>query len=614
MATDQISPSFEDRTDFQNADRGFVGKLSPCIIRDKDGRVVWNNDQYDFLQAECPPTANAKLWRQGQLCARQGLFKVTEGIYQVRGLDISNITFVEGRTGVLVVDPLVSIECAAAALALYRKHRGSVEVKGVIYSHSHMDHFGGAAGVLPQNKNLKIPIYAPNGFMEEVLSENIFAGPAMRRRAEYMFGSHLLKKPDGQLGTGLGLGCSSGQSAIVAPTVLVTQTGEEHTVDGIRIVFQMVPGTEAPAEINFYFPDHRALCIAECATHVMHNIITLRGAQVRDAKAWSKYLDETISVFGTADVLFAGHHWPTWGRKEICQLLSEQRDFYAYLHDQTVRMMNTGLSGIQIAEQIRLPTSLQKAWHIQGFYGSVSHNVKAVYQRYLGWFDGNPAHLWQHPPEEEGKRYLKCFGGVDGLVQRAREFEDDNDLRFAATLLDHALYAAPASPVVKSALSRVFEKLGFGAENATWRNFYLTKAQDLRQTSRDQGGQGGMTDIPAVNPALSVDQWFDCLSINLDGPRCEETKMVLDFYVPDEHRRWRVNLSNGALTNRSLPEESHFEGHSDLSVSLSKRDLYDVLRGRLDSISHKSSELQPLHKLLGLLSISVTQAVVSSRL
>lgn len=577
-----VQPSFADREDFENASRGFIGSLKPCIIR-ANGRVVWNNDQYSFLEDDCPETANPKLWRQAQLSYKQGLFKVIEGIYQVRGLDLSNMTLVEGRVGVVVIDPLISAECAAAALALYRRHRGKRPVTGLIYSHSHVDHFGGARGVLPSD-GPSIPIIAPEHFMDEAISENIFAGPAMRRRAAYMFGGRLAKGPEGQIGSGLGLTSSSGTSDLIPPNTYIRHTGEELALDGVKIVFQMVPGTEAPAEINLYFPDHRALCISECATHCMHNIVTLRGAQVRDAKAWSKYLDETLSLYGNrSDVLFAGHHWPIWGQERLVKMVSEQRDLYGFLHDQTCRMMNLGLTGTQIAERMRLPTALQKAWHAQGYYGSLSHNVKAIYQRYMGWFDGNPAHLWQHPPEEEGKRYVECMGGVDNVVRKAQEFSERGDLRFAATLLDRALFAEP-TPQVKAVLAAVFEKLGHGAENATWRNFYLTRAQDLRESSA-QSKPAQMSDFREINPLLSVDEWFDSLSIQLDGNRADGESLVIDLLVVDERKRWRVTVSNGVLTHRSQPEETPFGGAAGLHLKATKNQLHEILNGDLHALS-----------------------------
>lgn len=339
---------------------------------------MWNIDEYSFLNGECPSTVHPSLWRQGQLNSKQGLFEIAPGIYQVRALDLSNMTIVEGEKGIIIIDPLISCECAAAGLQLYRAHRGNERpVTGMIYSHSHGDHYMGAQGVLPPDQDMSIPIIAPEGFIEAVMSESILAGPAMRKRAAFMYGNALERSPTGQVGVGLGMGSSVGTTSLIPPNVLIQKTGEEHVVDGVRIVFQMVPGTEAPAEVNFHFPDLRALCIPETATNCMHNIVTLRGAQVRDAKAWSGYLDEAIVLFGhDSDLVFGSHNWPTWGQSEIIKRLTEQRDMYGYLHDQTVRMMNLGMTGLEIAEQIRLPPAISRAWHCQGYYGSVSHNVK----------------------------------------------------------------------------------------------------------------------------------------------------------------------------------------------------------------------------------------------
>lgn len=608
-ADNKNSASFSDREDFENASRGFIDSLKPCTIRAGDGNVVWDNDQYSFLEDKCPGTVNPSLWRQAQLCYKQGLFEVARGIYQVRGFDLSNMTVVEGQQGVIVIDPLISAECAAAALALYRQHRGNRKVTGLIYSHSHVDHFGGAAGVLPSygesstTEPVSIPILAPEHFMDEAISENIFAGPAMRRRAAFMFGNRLVKGSQGQVSSGLGLTSSSGTTGLIPPNVDIKLTGEEHVLDGVRIVFQMVPGTEAPAEINLYFPEQRALCISECATHCMHNIGTLRGAQVRDAKAWSKYLDESLALFGNkSDVLFASHHWPTWGQEKLIQLISEQRDLYAYLHDQTCRMMNLGLTGSQIAERLQLPTSLQKAWHIKGYYGSLSHNVKAIYQRYMTWFDGNAAHLWQHPPENEAKRYVDCMGGVESVVGKALAYRDDGDLRFAATLLDHALFTEP-TPAVREASASVFERLGYGAENAIWRNFYLTRAQDIR--NKVEFHISKPAEVQPINPFLSVADWLDCISIQLDGSRVNGENITIDILMPDEKCRWTLSLSNGALTYREKPIEQDSQQPADLILNLTKGQLAEVLQGDLQVIEQAEGDLSVLSKLLGFLSIVI---------
>ncbi|WP_405931697.1 alkyl/aryl-sulfatase [Streptomyces sp. NBC_00827] len=569
---------FEDLTDFENADRGFIAALVPGVVRDGEGRVVYDGDAYGFLEDDCPGSAHPSLWRQARLCARQGLYEVTEGVYQVRGLDLSNMTVVEGERGVIVVDPLISVECAAAALALYREHRGQRPVTGLVYTHSHGDHFGGARGVLPHGAEEGVPILAPAGFLEHAVSENVYAGNAMTRRASFMYGDRLPKAPDGQIGAGLGTTTSTGTISLIAPTVDITHTGQEETVDGVRIVFQLTPGTEAPAEMNFLFPERRALCLAENATHNMHNILTLRGAVVRDARIWARYLDEAIDFFGdTYDVAFASHHWPTWGRENVIRFLAEQRDLYAYLHDQTLRMLNNGLTGTEIAEEMRLPPALEQSWHARGYYGSLSHNVKAVYQRYMGWYDGNPAHLWEHPPVELARRYVDLAGGAEWALAKARAYVDEGDLRFAATLLNHVVFAEPGNTEAKETLAGVYDKLGQGSENGPWRNFYLTAAMELRK------GAGHVT-LDTANAemasALTVSMLLDSLAVRIDGPRAWDDRLTLDLVVIDEQRRHRVNLHNGALTHRAMPVHHTPKPHAGLTLILTRAELLGVLAGK----------------------------------
>jgi len=569
---------FDDLADFENADRGFIAALVPGVVRDEEGRVVYDGDAYAFLDGECPQTAHPSLWRQARLCARQGLYEVTEGVYQVRGLDLSNMTVVEGKHGVVVVDPLISAECAAAALALYREHRGPRPVTGLIYTHSHVDHFGGARGVLPHGSEGGLPVLAPEGFLEHAVSENVHAGNAMLRRAAFMHGQHLPKAPDGQIGTGLGTITSTGNVGLIAPTVDITRTGQEETVDGVRFVFQLTPGTEAPAEMNFLLRDQRALCVAENATHTLHNLLTLRGALVRDARVWARYLDETIDVFGDAyDVAFASHHWPTWGRENVVRFLGEQRDLYAYLHDQTLRLLNNGLTGPEIAEELRLPPDLENSWHARGYYGSVSHNVKAVYQRYMGWYDGNPAHLWEHPPVELARRYVEVAGGTEQALAKARTYADGGDLRFAATLLNHVVFADPSNTAAKEALAGVYDRLGHGAENGTWRNFYLTAALELRE-----GPAGSDLDTAGseIASALTVSMLLDSLAVRIDGPRAWNEHLTLDFVVIDEQRRHRVNLHHGALTHRSMPVHHTPKPHAGLTLILTRPELRGLLAGQ----------------------------------
>ncbi len=541
---------FADTRDFADADRGFIAAQQPCVIKAADGRVVWDNDVYAFLSGDAPPTVHPSLWRQSMLVAKQGLYEVVEGIYQVRGFDLSNITFVEGDTGIIVIDPLVSTEVAAAAMALYRQHRGDREVRAVIYTHSHVDHFGGVLGVTSQADvdAGKVAVLAPEGFTAHAVQENVYAGTAMTRRAGYMYGTVLERGPRGQVGCGLGQTPSTGEVAIIVPTVDIRETGETHTIDGVEIEFQMAPGTEAPAEMHFYFPRFRALCMAENATHNLHNLLTLRGALVRDPHGWAGYLTEAIDTFADrADVVFASHHWPTWGKENIVEFLSLQRDLYAYLHDQTLRQLNQGYTGIEIAENFAMPPALDNAWHARGYYGSVSHNVKAVYQRYMGWFDGNPARLWPHPPEAIGPRYVDAMGGVDRVVELAQQAFDDGDFRWAATLLDHAMFTDENHPGARALYADTLEQLAYGSETATWRNFFLAGATELRDGNFGTPVQANST---AMVGQLTPEQMFDVLAISVNGPRAWDLDLAIDVTFLDTAVNYRLTLRNGVLVYR----------------------------------------------------------------
>ncbi|MCY9786726.1 MBL fold metallo-hydrolase [Nocardiopsis sp. EMB25] len=586
---------FEDRTDFDDADRGFVAALTPGVVRDDQGRVVWDSDAFSFLDGERADTVDPSLWRQSQLCARQGLYEVTDGVYQVRGLDLSNMTLIEGDDGVVVVDPLVSRETAAAALGLYREHRGERPVTGVIYTHSHIDHFGGVLGVTDPERD-DVPILAPEGFMAHAVAENVYAGPAMLRRGMYYSGAFLDVGARGMVGMGLGMATSHGEPGLVPPTLDVTRTGQEETVDGVRLVFQLTPGTEAPAEMNFLLPDRRALCMAENATHNMHNVLTLRGALVRDARAWSRYLNEAIQLFADdTDVLFASHHWPTWGRDRAMEYLSQQRDVYCYLHDQTLRLLNRGLTGAEIAEELTLPPDLDRVWSTRGYYGSLSHNVKAVYQRYLGWYDGHPASLWEHPPEETAKRYVATIGGVDAVVDKARAYADDGDDRFAAQLLRHAVFADPAHTGARELLASVFERLGFGAENATWRNCYLMGARELRESVTPTS-----LAFARMTASLTVTQVFDLIGIRVDGLKAARTPLTVDWEFTDLGERYRTRLSNGAFVHWRA--DGALSGDADLTLRLTRGKLLGLISGEggLDEVDH-TGDLGVLQRLVDVL-------------
>ena len=587
-----------DTADFEDADRGYLGSLEPGEVRADDGRVVWENDSYGFLAGDAPASVNPSLWRQSILAAKQGLYEVVEGIYQVRGLDLSNLTVVEGDTGVIVIDPLISTETAAAALGLYRRHRGDRPVVAVIYTHSHVDHFGGVFGVASQSDvdSGRVQVIAPVGFTEHAVAENVFAGTAMGRRAGYMYGAALARGPQGQVGAGLGQSTSTGEVGLIVPTLDVNETGETHTVDGLEIEFQMAPGTEAPAEMHFYFPRYRALCMAENATHTLHNLVTLRGALVRDPHVWAGYLTEAIDIFGPrTDVVFASHHWPTWGQDRVVRFLETQRDLYAYLHDQTLRLLNQGHTGTEIAETLELPSALRSAWNAHGYYGSVSHNIKAIYQRYLGWFDGNPARLWPHPPAELATRYVKAIGGIDRVVDVAQEAFDMGDFRWAATLLDHAVFADESHAGARDLYADTLEQLAYGAENGTWRNFYLSGATELREGNF---GTPATPAAPAVIAQLTPTQLFDSLAISVNGPRAWDLDLAVDVTLTELGTNHRLTLRNGVLIHRERPADDT----ADLTLSLTKARLLQLLGGDLDGSGIDiTGDQSVLHSLLGVL-------------
>jgi len=574
-----VELNWNDTTDFENADRGFMGTINPCVIKNTEGRVVWDGDSYDFITGEAPPTVHPSLWRQSILVSKHGLYEITEGIYQVRGFDLSNITFVEGDTGIIVIDPLISAETAAAALHLYRQHRGERQVKAVIYSHSHVDHFGGVLGVTSAEavESGEVQIIAPEGLLEHAISENVYAGAPMGRRASYMYGGLLPRNATGAVGSALGQNTSTGSVGILPPTIEISRTGERLNIDSVEIEFQVTPDTEAPAEMNFYFPGFRALCVAENATHVLHNLLTLRGALVRDAHSWARYLTETIDLWADqSEVAFASHHWPTWGSAAVIKYLSAQRDVYAYLHDEVLRLMGLGYQGTEIAEIITLPPALETEWSTRGYYGSISHNVKAIYQRYMGWFDGNPVNLWTHPPKPLADRYVAAMGGIEKVCELAETAVAEDDLRWAATLLGHAVFADESHETAKTALADVLEKLGFGSENAIWRNFYLTGAMELRN---------GVTPLPgrpggALMKHLQPSQIFDSMAINIDGPKAWNLDLEFDFIFTDLSLRYRVTLRNGILVHRRA--QSHWSA-ARTTVTLTKDRLFGLILGDLES-------------------------------
>lgn len=544
------SLDFTDQQDLADASRGLVVGLDEGPLKDDGGSTVWDLGHYRFLDEDPPATANPSLWRAARLLRGAGLFEVCEGVYQLRGLDLSNMTVVEGDHGVVVFDPLISAETAAAGLALYREHRGPRPVTGIVYTHSHVDHFGGARGLFPEGEppDRGLPALAPEGFVEEAVGENVFCGPAMARRAAYMYGAALEAGPRGQVGAGLGLSTSTGSITLVSPNVEISETGQEEAVDGVTMRFQITSGAEAPASMSVYLPDRRALCVADLCVRCQHNLMTPRGALIRDGHAWAGFLDEAISLFGEeAEVMFAGHMWPTWGAEQITDRLAAQRDLYAYLHDQSVRLINRGLTGAEIAEELDLPPGLAKRWDCREYYGSLSHNVKGIYQRYMGWFDGNPAHLWEHPPEQAARRYVDFMGGGDAVLERARASYADGDYRWVAQVLSHLVFAEPSNDAARSLQADALEQLAYGAENATWRNFFLMGAAELRDRAVEAPTIARPPDLVA---RLSFEQILDAMSMRVNGPEAWALEVDLRWELSDTGEARDLTLRNGALTHR----------------------------------------------------------------
>ena len=566
QASLRASLPFADQQDFEFADRGFLGsRVEPRIMR-ADGVVAWDLSVYDFLKGPAPDTVNPSLWRQAGLLAKHGLFQVSDHIWQVRGFDVSNITFIAGDTGWIIIDPLTTAEVAKAALELANQKLGKRRVVAVIYTHSHTDHFGGVRGVVDQADvdARRVAIIAPEGFLKEAVSENVIAGPAMNRRAEFQFGYRLVPGPLGQVSSGIGQGISKGTVTLIAPTLSITHTGQTMTIDGVALEFQMTPGTEAPAEMNVYFPGWRILCMAENANVSMHNVLTPRGALVRDAKAWADDLSDSIRLYGPrTDTMFTSHGWPRFGQAVITRFLSDHRDAYKYLHDQSVRMMNSGLIGSEIAGQIALPPVLAKDWFNRGYYGTMSFNSRAVYQRYMGWYDANPAHLSVLAPPEEGRRYVAAMGGAAKVMTLARASSQAGDYGWAASLLNHVVMADAKDQSARQQLAGVYDQLGYQAESAIWRNMYLTAAGELRGAAMAPRNASGSPDLVANLPSPMI---FDLLAVRLDPAKAADQTLSVIFEFPDRGERFLVHVAHGVLT----AEPTDAAAKSDATLTLAR--------------------------------------------
>jgi alkyl sulfatase BDS1-like metallo-beta-lactamase superfamily hydrolase len=567
-----------DPEDFTRAQRGFIAALEDTRITDAQGRQAGDIGRYAFLKGDAPDTVHPNLWRHAKLNVNHGLFEVTEGVWQVRGYDISNITFIKSNTGWIVVDPLTVEATARASYELITKHLGHRPVVAVIYTHSHGDHFGGVLGVTSQAEvdAGKCQVIAPVGFLHEVVGENVIAGPAMGRRALYQFGPLLPPGPRGHVDCGLGNSIPIGPNTLIAPNRDITFTGEEMVIDGVRVVYQLTPETEAPAEMNFFFPDFDALCMAENCSHTMHNLIPIRGALVRNSLRWSKYINEAIELFGAkTKVLFTSHNWPRWGHEDAVEFLGLQRDLYKWMHDQTMRLANQGLVPTEIASTLKLPDDFLAQEHTHGYYGDLVHNSKAVYQRYLSWYDGNPANLNKLPPVEVGQRYVALAGGADKVIAAGREALANGDYRWGAELVNHLVFADPTNTEARALQADLLEQLGYQSESSTFRNAYLTGAQELRQ---------GTPQLPAsparargILVAMTVEQIFDTISVRLKSEEVGGLSLKLNWTFPDmagtADEKWVLALSHRTLYG----VQGRHDTEAVASISINRSLLIDIL-------------------------------------
>ena len=551
-----LSMPADNGSDAADVARGFIATRAEPVIEKIHPNpwlpISWDLSKSDIVHGPCPDTVNTSLWRQAGFNAQHGLYEVIDGFYQVRGFDTSTVTFIRGDEGWVVIDPLTTTETARAAFDLVTEQLGERPVTAVIYTHSHVDHFGGILGVVDEERlnSGEVPIVAPEGFVREAVAENLLAGPAMGRRAMYQFGMLLEWSEHGHVDQGLGKGVPTGSSALVPPTIEITKTGQELVLDGVRVEFQLTPESEAPAEMHFYFPDHRALCMAENCTGTMHNVLTLRGALVRDTLMWSRYIDEAMDRWGdVSDVVFASHGWPHWGTEAVIGYLTRQRDLYRWLHDQSMRLINLGHSPNEISAQIDLPPGLWADYHCHGYYGTVSHNVRAVYQRYLGFYDGHPSSLDPYEPVDAGARYVEFMGGMNQLLEQARASFEAGAHKWVAEVLRHAVFAAPSCEEARLLLADAFEQLAWRAESGPWRDIYLSGAQELRHGSLSI--ESVSRPRPELVTGMDLQQALDLVAASLDGTAAATLgPLAINWHLADVADTARLELSNGTLHSR----------------------------------------------------------------
>ena len=595
-----------DRQSFEDARRGFIEALGDKLITRPDGRLVWTLQGYEFLESEfAPDSVHPGLWRHARVNMANGLYRVTDRVYQLRGFDVSNMTIIEGDTGLIVIDPLISTEVAKAAMELYLKHRPHKPVVAVIYSHSHVDHFGGVRGIVSADDVAagKVTIWAPAGFMAAAVGENVIAGNAMLRRALFQFGAMLPRGERGQVDTGLGKSVSLGTVTLIPPTNLIEKPLETHRIDGVEIVFELTPDAEAPAELIMYYPDFRVLNMTEITTQNFHNLLPMRGALVRDSLSWSKYIGGALHRYGaSSEVLIAQHNWPVWSGERVRGFMRKQRDAYKFVHDQTVRLMNYGYVGAEIAEMVKLPASLNQEWSAHSFYGNLKHNIRAIYQRYLGHYDGNPANLDALPPVAAAKKSVEYMGGADAVLKKARADFARAEYRWVAQVASQLVFADPANRDARELAADAFEQLGYQAESATARNAYLQGAFELRNGVPNLPAGSGAA--PDIIRSLPLDMYFDFMAVRLNGAKAAGKTMVLNWRFTDSNQNYVLNLENSALTFVEDMQADDADATLTLTratldeISLRKTTFASALQSGQIAISGKKEKLA---ELLGML-------------
>ena len=589
---------FEDERELENAQKGLIAAPESLQIVTEDGKVAWSQDAYSFLEKDAPDTANPSLWRNARLNHICGLFEVMDGIYQVRGYDMSNITFIKGNTGWIIYDPLMTVECAQAAFELVKENLGDYPVKAVLYSHSHVDHYGGVCGVVTEEQveDEGILVIAPEGFEEHAVSENVFAGNAMGRRASYQYGTLLEGSETGSLCIGIGMGQSRGTSSYISPNTIISSTGQTMVVDGVIMEFQLTPGTEAPAEMNTWFPQKNALWMAENCTGTLHNLYTLRGAEVRDGQAWAEFLMETLKLYGNeAEVVFQAHNWPHWDNDNIREYIVNTAAAYKYINDQTLLYLNEGYTSTEIAHMIKLPAELEKNWYTRQYYGTVAHNSKAVYQKYMGWYDANPIHLGELEPTERAKKFVEYLGDVDEVLKKAKEDFDNGEYQWVAELTDMLVFADPENTDARLLCADSLEQLAYQAESGTWRNAYLCAAQELRFGTNTDPATRSSAGASSLLKHMTPEMIMQYLGIYTDSKAVEDLSFTANIVLPETS--YVLVVKNGVV----LYEEGSLHDLADTTWRTDRTGLFAIAQNNrelIDELVTQEGDTTLLDKLM----------------